>query len=384
MSEVKDIAEIRKEIDDIDRSLVDLYKKRMAAAAEVAAYKKEKGLPILDASRERALLSRVAEMAGEPFADSTLALYTTILALSRSYQMRLVGGKSAIEEKIRNALAKTPPMFPERATVACQGVEGAYSQIATEKLFPYPAIRYYKTFEDVFTAVENGECRYGVLPIENSTAGSVSKVYDLMTAHRFSIVRSVRQKIDHNLLSKPGVTLSDIHEIYSHEQAISQCGAFLSGLPGVTVTAVANTAVAAKMVAESERTDVAALSSRACAMQYGLTALRESVQDQGNNYTRFICLSKDTEIYPGADRTSIMMAVSHRPGSLYQVLARFYALGVNMTKLESRPIPDRDFEFKFYFDLDMPIYSPRLIALLSELEKEAEDFRYLGTYHETV
>ena len=119
-------------------------------------------------------------------------------------------------------------------------------------------------------------------------------------------------------------------------------------------------------------------------MQYGLTALRESVQDQGNNYTRFICLSKDTEIYPGADRTSIMMAVSHRPGSLYQVLARFYALGVNMTKLESRPIPDRDFEFKFYFDLDMPIYSPRLIALLSELEKEAEDFRYLGTYHETV
>ena len=211
-----------------------------------------------------------------------------------------------------------------------------------------PFIMYFKNFEGVFTAIEQGLCQYGILPIENSTAGSVKKVYDLMIHHKFSIVRTFRLKIDHNLLANPGADLTTIKEIYSHEQAINQCSGFLAQLPGVKVIPVENTAVAAEMVASSGRTDVAAISSRSCMELYGLVSLATSIQDEGNNRTRFICISKNLEIYPGSDKTSIMMILNHRPGALYRVLARLYALGINVTTLESRPLPDRDFEFMFY------------------------------------
>ena len=159
-------------------------------------------------------------------------------------------------------------------------------------------ILYFKTFDGVFQAIEQGLCKYGILPIENSTAGSVTKVYDLMIQHNFSIVRTFRLKVDHNLLVNPGAKLEDIKVIYSHEQAISQCAGFLRKLPGVNVEAVANTAVAAEMVASSGRTDVAAISSRSCAQLYGLQNIASSIQDKGNNRTRFICISKNLEIYP--------------------------------------------------------------------------------------
>ena len=263
-------------------------------------------------------------------------------------------------------------------------MEGAYSQLACDRLFTMPNVFYCATFEAVFSAIEKGLCRYGVIPLENSTAGSVNAVYDLMMQHNFRIVRSVRLKIDHCLLAKPGTKLSDIKEIYSHEQAISQCGRFLQSLPGVTVVRCENTAVAAKRVAESDRTDVAALSSRACVGLYGLESLASSVQDQGNNYTRFICIAKDLEIYPGADRTSLMMVLPHKPGSLYKVLSRFYALGINLNKLESRPLPERDFEFMFYFDLETSVYSPQFQQLMGELPVLCEEFSYLGSYREVV
>lgn len=380
MEQKKTLDELRLEIDGIDRALVDLFKQRMQVAAGVAAYKKENGLPVLDATRERALLAKIANLAGEELADSALALYSTLLGLSRAYQGRLLGGDGVTATAVKEAIKNTPSIFPERAVVACQGVEGAYSQIAAEKIFSYPNIRYYRDFDDVFSAIESGECEYGVLPIENSTAGSVLKVYDLMLRHSFSIVRSVRLKIDHNLLVNPGTSLSDVKEIVSHEQAISQCRGFLRSLPDVKITPVANTAVAAETVHRSGRKDIAALSSRDCAALYGLSILKSAIQDTGNNFTRFICISRGLQIFPGADRTSIVLTVSHKPGALYQILSRFYALGINLTKLESRPIPDRDFEFAFYFDLDISVYSPRFLQLLTELEHESDSLRYLGSY----
>ena len=204
-----------------------------------------------------------------------------------------------------------------------------------------------------------------------------------MMKHDFRIVRSVRLKVDHNLLALKGASLSGIKEIFSHEQAISQCGEFLHSL-GVKVTPCENTAVAAKMVAESGRTDIAALASRSCSELYGLTCLAESVQDKGNNYTRFICISKAFEIYPGADRTSLMAVLPHRAGSLYKVLSRFYALGINLNKLESRPLPERNFEFMFYFDLDTSVYSPEFIQLMGEMPELCESFAYLGSYSEVI
>ena len=380
----KNLEELRGQIDEIDQQMVELFKARMEAASQVAEYKKEKGLPVLDAGRERALLGKIADQAGEELADYAQSMYRTILSASRSYQNGKIGLGSKVYNGIREAISATPNLFPQRPTVACQGVEGAYSQIACDRLFKSPTIMYFQTFDHVFKAVESGMCQYGILPIENSTAGSVKAVYDLMLSHNFSIVRSARLKICHNLLTKHGTRLEDIKEVFSHEQAINQCADYLAGLKGVKVTVVENTAMASKMVAESERTDVAALSSRFCAELYGLKILQENVQDQDNNYTRFICISKRPEIYPGADRTSLMMILPHKPGSLYNVLAKFYALNINLQKLESRPLPGREFEFMFYVDIEASVYAPEVERLFRDLEAESEQLRYLGTYNEVI
>ena len=380
-----ELEEIRNEIDSIDNELVSLFIRRMNCSAKVAEYKKENNLPVLDASRERALMNKISELSGEEFEEYSRTLYSTILSLSRSYQHKATNESSALYKEITDALNSTPKLFPERAAVACQGVEGAYSQIAAERLFSAPNIVFFSNWEKVFSAIEAGMCRYGVIPIENSTAGSVKRVYDLMISKNFKIVRSVRVKIDHCLLAKKGTKLSDITEIFSHEQAINQCSSFLASLGNkVKITAVENTARAAQIVAESERNDIASLSSHSCGALYSLETLVSSVQDNGNNHTRFICITNKTEIYPGADRTSLMIVAPHKPGSLYKILSRFNALGINLLKLESRPIPDRDFEFAFYFDLESSVYSPRLASLLAELERECDEFTYLGSYSEVI
>ena len=379
-----DLSEIRQNIDKIDEELVRLFCERMALSAQVADYKKANNMPIYVPARERAILQNVAQQAGPEMADYTRVMYSMLFELSRSYQSKRNSQRSALFEDISAAIENTPKLFPQTPMVACQGVEGAYSQIACEKIFKSPFIMYFKNFEGVFHAIDQGLCRYGILPIENSTAGSVNKVYDLMIRHNFSIVRTFRLKVDHNLLVNKGTKLEDIKEIYSHEQAISQCGEFLHSLPGVTAIPVANTAIAAEMVAKSGRKDVAALSSRSCAELYNLSCLQPSVQDKGNNHTRFICISKNLEVYPGADKTSIMMILPHRPGSLYKVMARLFTLGINVTKLESRPLPDREFEFMFYFDLETSIYSKEFVQLMCELDDLCEEFKYLGSYSEVV
>ena len=379
-----DLNDYRREIDGIDAQLLELFARRMDVAAAIAEYKKENALPVSDPSRERQKLLDVAEKTPEALRDYAVSLYSLLFELSRGYQNRILGVRTELTQQIADAIAETPQLFPESAAVACQGVEGAYSQLACDRLFRLANIFYFSSFEAVFSAIEKGLCRYGVIPLENSTAGSVNAVYDLMMRHDFRIVRSVRLKVDHNLLAAPGAKLGDIREIYSHEQAIAQCSGFLQSLPGVTVVRCENTAAAAKRVAESGRTDVAALSSRSCAELYGLQCLAADVQDQGNNFTRFICIAKNLEIYPGADRTSLMMVLPHRPGSLYKVLSRFYALGINLNKLESRPLPERNFEFMFYFDLDAPVYSPGFRQLMGELPGLCEEFHYLGSYSEVL
>ncbi len=375
-----DLNALRARIDDINHRMVQLFVERMNVSMDIAKYKLENGLPVLDKERERAILNRMALEAGEPFEDYTQVLFRTLFELSRSYQSGLMANENALTGRIEEALKNTPTLFPRRAVVACQGVEGAYSQQACDKLFPHAEIVYVQSFEGVFQAVEQGLCRYGVLPIENSSFGSVGAVYDLMKRHKFSIVRGTRLRIVHTLLGKKGASIEGIREVFSHEQAIGQCGEFLKAHPKIKVTVCANTAMAAKMVAESDRDDVAAISSRQCAELYGLQILSEGIQDNDNNFTRFICISRGLEIYPGASKISLMMTLPHSPGSLSGMLSRFSMLGINLTKLESRPIPGKDFEFMFYFDLEASACAEPVLKLLCELQNNPGTFVFLGNY----
>ena len=379
-----DLNELRNKIDAIDTELVRLFSERMEISGQVADYKKATNQPIYVPARERAILKDVAEKAGPDMGNYARVLYSMIFELSRSYQRKRNTSCTELYNTITTSIENTPKLFPQSPMVACQGVEGAYAQIACEKMFKSPFIMYFKNFEAVFNAIDQGLCQYGILPIENSTAGSVKKVYDLMIHHNFSIVRTFRLKIDHNLLANPGTKINEIKEIYSHEQAINQCSEYLRNFPNAAIIPVENTAVAAEMVAKSGRTDVAALSSRTCEELYGLECLSSSIQDEKNNRTRFICISKNLEIYPGADKTSIMMILTHKPGALYKVLARMYVLGINVIKLESRPIPDREFEFMFYFDLETSVYSEEFVQLMCELDDMCEEFKYLGSYSEVI
>lgn len=378
------LKELRNEADILDEKIVDLFKERMDLVTRMAKYRAEYRLPFARDQREREILKRVSDRAGEEYEGYARLVYNTIFDVDHSAQANVLAQRSDLVERISRSIDETPKLFPKRATVACQGVAGAYSHAAAERLFQLPDIQFYNSFDDVFAAVENGDVEYGVLPIENSSYGSVVSIYNLMQHYNFYIVKSLRLRINHQLLAKPGTKLSDIKEIYSHEQAIGQCDPFLSSLKGVKVTKVGNTALAAQMVAESDRDDVAAISSRECADLYGLDILKNHIQVTDNNYTRFICISKKLEIYPGANRISLILTLPHVPCSLYHMVAKFAAIDVNLTKLESRPIPGSDFEFLFYFDLDASVYQEDLLYLLSELEASPETFVFLGCYLEAI
>jgi chorismate mutase/prephenate dehydratase len=379
-----ELKDLREKIDDIDAKLLELFEQRMSTASCIGEYKKQHNLPVYDPAREREKLLSITENASPEMADYTEPLYNLIFEMSRSHQRKTMRTENELVKKIESAINKTEHLLPPHPLIACQGEEGSFSQQAANKLFDCPGIMYFNSFEGVFSAIDQGLCRYGVLPLENSTAGSVNKIYDLMMSYDFSIVKSTRVKVDQCLLAAKGAKLSDIKEIYSHQQAIAQCQDFLQSLKDVKVIPCENTAAAAKLVADSGRKDIASLSSRSCAEIYGLNCLKDSVQNHGNNYTRFICISKNLEIYPGADKTSIMMVLPHKPGALYRVLSCFYALGVNLIKLESRPLPSSDFEFMFYFDLEVSVYSDAFLRIFDNLEGLYSMMKYLGSYTEAV
>ena len=380
-----ELQELRSKIDEIDAQLTKLFEARMDVAAEIGAWKRENHMPVLDAARERDKLNAIAAESREDMQTYTQMLYSMIFELSRSHQSDLTRTPSSLRKEVEQAIEGTPRLFPTSPIIACQGTEGAYSQIAGTRMFKSPKIMYFKSFDSVFSAIESGFCQYGILPIENSSAGSVKKVYDLMLRHKFYVVRSCRLKIDHNLLAAPGVKKEDIREIFSHQQALDQCAGYLEQFgPDVKITRCENTAMAAEAVAKSGRRDIAAIASYDCASLYGLKCLESDIQDRGNNYTRFICISKKLEIYPGANRTTVMMTLPHRPGSLCRALSRFYSLGINITKLESRPLPERDFQFMFYFDLETSVYSGEFGRMIDDLDSISEEFRYLGSYSEVI
>ena len=376
-----ELSEIREKINAVDDQLLDLFLQRMDLSEEVAAYKNEHHQPILNKQREREILAKVAEKSGDRERFS-YHLFSTIFELSRSRQAELITAPTKVEAQVKASLAAGGEVFPQTGLVACQGVEGANSQVACDRLLPRGNIVYVKSFEAVFSAVESGLCKFGVVPIENSSNGSVRAIYDLIQRKKFSIVRSTRLCIRHELLALPGVKMDDITEIYSHEQAIGQCSKFLGSLGGVRVIPCDNTAMAAKMVAESGNRHAAAISSHPCAALYGLQCVNDAIQDSDNNYTRFICITKDPVIYAGANRISLIIACDNKPGALYEILSKLAALGINMTKLESCPVTGRNFEFIFFLELEASVHEPGVLPMLEELERSCANFQFLGSYAE--
>lgn len=382
---MEDLGNIRAEIDGIDDELVKLFKRRLEIVEKVAEAKREKGASVLDPARERAILTHVAEQVGPEFENGARLFFSTLFGISRARQRAVLHGEPPLVREIKQVCATTADHFPTKAVVACPGIEGSYAQQACSLLFPLPTIMYFRGFDKVFDAVEQGLCPYGVLPIENSAAGSVAAVYDQMDSHRFHIVKALRLKVNHVLLGVRGAKLEAIKEISSHPHALAQCRTFMKKHPAIKGVPETNTATAAKELALSGRTDRAVIASRACAELYGLDVIADNIADAAYNYTRFICISKKPEIYPDARKFSIMMSLAHQPGTLNGIISRFASIGVNLTKLESRPIPGMDFEFRFTFDFEASPRDEAVLRLLAELsdDPQIEHFTFLGAYAES-
>lgn len=374
------IENIRQRINEVDDKLLSLFLERMTLSEDVARSKKELGLPIVNREREREVLARIMEKAGDKD-EYAYRLFSKLMDLSKARQRELFAGDTKVRKLVENALLPIDELLPKKGSVAVQGIEGANAQVACDKMLPMGNILYVKTFEAVFNAVESGFCEYGVLPIENNTNGSVRAVYELLLRKNFSIIRETSLHIRHELMVKPGTKLEDVTEIYSHEQAIGQCGEFLTSLgSSVKVIPCANTAIAAKIASECPDGHIASISNPTCAELYGLEVLRDDIQNNANNYTKFILIKKTPAIYAGADRISLVLACPNRPGALGDILALFSSRGINMVKLESVPVTGRNFEFMFYIELAASVRDEGVLPILEELERTCESFTFLGNY----
>lgn len=371
-----DLNEIRLKIDEIDNALLPLFLERMACAKQVATIKKEKGLPILNTERENEILEHVAEQAGD-YAGEARLLYTHIMELSRGLQHNLLQDGS----KLRGLLESATPLPGGSFTVACLGDPGSFTRAAAGELFPQGVQLPFHTFSEVFSAVAQGNADFGVVAVENSSAGSVSEVYDNILKYRFFIVGAETFRI-HQCLAAPVVPTAQrpLTAVYSHPQALSQCSEVISqlGLEPIPCSSTTEGAFAAKEYGAG----AAAICSLQAATDAGLTVLRENVQNAENNRTRFIIISRSLYISSKAEKISLCFSLPHRTGSLYSILARFAAAGLNLTKIESRPIAGRDFEYDFYLDFSGSIHEERVAQLLCALSAELPRFSFLGNYCE--
>ncbi len=376
-----DLTSLRDNIDRIDRQLLSLFEERMETVQKVAQYKKEQGLPIFHPDRERQVLDRAAERACEPYRTDARVLFTTLMELSKFHQKILISEPGAVALQIRKTL-DVPPVVCSHPKIACQGTEGAYSHIAAETLFPEGEITFTREFEDVFKAVESGAVDCGILPIDNSNAGSVTAVYTLMKRYDFYINHAVKVKVDHCLAAKPETFPEQIKSIYSHEQALRQCSGFFERHPEYTPREYVNTAAAAKFIGESDEPAAAICSVKSAELR-GLEILERNIQNTDENYTRFLCISKTMQLHESADKVSIAVAISNQPNSLYRLLTAFSAAGVDLTKIESKPIGTKNFDVIFYIDFLGNLRKPEIFHLINCLSDEFEYFKFLGNYPET-
>lgn len=374
-----DLLDLRKQIDEIDSELIPLLLKRMGISKKVAEYKVKNGLPVLNEKREQEILDSVHEKCGEQ-GDTIATVFSATMDASRALQHKIIGDGKEIRDAVQNAISNEE-LSDRTVPVACAGVNGGNTSMAAKMLFPNSEIKYYKQFEDVFEAVNRGDAPLGVIPIENSTAGSVHESYDLVMKYKFFVVGSYSLEINHCLCANKDADYENIKDVYSHPQALAQCSLFMKNF-GFTGINFSNTAAAAKFVAQSKRNDIAAICSKEAAKEYGLKILKTEIQNISNNKTRFIVISKKLFIDKNADKISVIFSLPHTTGSLYRVLGRFSMAGLNLTKLESCPMENGDFSYYFYTDLLGSVKEEKTLDLICALSSELPDFKFLGNYHE--
>lgn len=376
---MKDLNKIREEIDEIDRQIVALYEERMRRTTEVAEYKISVGRQVLDKKREAEKLAKVkAQVQAQENRYGVGELFEQIMALSRKRQYQLMNQHGQVQEL---GFVQVDNLPFETHKVVYQGIEGAYSQIAMQTYFGKDVENYHvDTWREAMEAIQRGEADYAVLPIENSSAGIVGENFDLMLEYDNYIVAEQMIPIEHMLLGLKEAELSDIRTVYSHPQALMQSIDFLEEHQEWEAVPVKNTAGAAMQVLRENRKDQAAIASKVTAELYGLKILKDNINYSEENSTRFIIVGGKKLRLKGAEKVSICFEVSHESGSLYRLLSHFMFNNLNMVKIESRPIKDKSFEYRFFVDLEGDLGEGAVQNALKGLMEEALYVKVLGTY----
>lgn len=377
------LEELRQEIDEIDRELVSLFEKRMAVTQQVGIYKQSKGLPVLDRTREQQVLSGKTALVSHPSMKTGVTLlYETIMGISRRQQREIVreGTMEPNFARFHNAFSqrREPVTAPK---IIFQGEPGAYSEQAARNFFGENAnIQGVLQFENVFLALKEGRADYGVVPIENNSTGAIRQVYDLLSKYQCYLVGETTVRVEHCLMAPEGATLDTITHVYSHEQGLFQSEEFLKAHPTWQQTPMTDTAGSAKYVASTGDITKAAICSQRAAQLYGLNILKQGVNYSSINTTRFVVVSPQMELRDNADKISAIITTAHESGCLHEILTIFAVNGLNLVKLESRPIPGRSWEYMFFLEFTGNLLSPGMEGVLHEIAQTAADFRLLGNF----
>ena len=377
------LEQYRWEIDRIDGELVKLFLERMAVTQKVGEYKQGRGIPVLDPEREKRVVAARAAMTDDPARKTDLAaLYECIMGLSRRQQRQLVAEGESDPDYAAFAAALRDRRTPvERPRIVYQGEPGCFSEAAAAGFFGDGAdSRGLPWFPDVFAALERGEADYAVLPVENSSTGSIRQVYDLLAQYNYYIVGECQVKVEHCLMALPGVALEDIRTVCSHEQGLMQCEKYLDGHRDWKRVPTLDTAGAAELVAQTGDRTAAAIGPRRAAAIYGLNILAEAINYNAMNHTRFVVVSPRLELRPGRDKISAVFRLPHESGSLHSILTVFAVQGLNLLKIESRPIPGRGWEYLFFLDFTGDVLAPEMDGVLHELGQLSAQFRILGNF----
>lgn len=373
-----DLNESRKNIDEIDRQLVELFEQRMREANAVAEYKRETGKAVYDKARENEKLETLSALSDNAFNKRAITeLFSQIMSISRKYQYGVLPMSEQDTEFVR--VEQLP--FSSETKVCYFGMPGTHTQQAMEDFFGENVNGIScPTFQRVMEAVERGEADYGVLPIENSSTGGITANYDLLLNYPNSIVGQYVNRIDQCLLAPPGASLQGIRTVYSHVQGLLQCSDFLYEHPEIRQAECADTASAAKKVAADRDVSQAAIAARRAAKEYGLEVLADGIQQEKNNATRFIIIGRDPIYLRASNKIALCIELSHECGSLYRILSHFLFNDLNMTQIESRPIKGKTWEYRFFIDVEGNLEDPAVQNALRGIREEAKNIRVLGNF----